>query len=68
MPVMNGLDTAEVLWRLRPDLKILFCTGRQHQYEMGAILAKPNAWLLLKPFDMTALATKVREALSEKAA
>lgn len=68
MPVMNGLDTAEVLWRLRPDLKILFCTGRQHQYEMGSILAKPNAWLLLKPFDMTALATKVREALAEKTA
>ncbi len=68
MPVMNGLDTAEVLWRIRPNLKILFCTGRQHQYEMGEILKKPNASLLLKPFDMAALASKVREALAEKAA
>jgi CheY-like chemotaxis protein len=64
MPVMNGLDTAEVLWRIRPDLKILFCTGRQHQYEMTSILARPNASLLVKPFDMSALANKVRESLS----
>ncbi len=68
MPVMNGLDTAEVLRRIRPELKILFCTGRQHQYDMGAVLAKPNTWLLLKPFDMTLLATKVREVLAEKSA
>jgi CheY-like chemotaxis protein len=63
MPVMNGLDTAEVLWRLRPDLRILFCTGRQHQYEMRPVMSHPNAHLVLKPFDMSALAAKVREAL-----
>jgi nitrogen-specific signal transduction histidine kinase len=63
MPVMNGLDTAEVLWRLRPELRILFCTGRQHQYEMRPVMSHPNAHLVLKPFDMAALATKVREAL-----
>ncbi|MEO7427346.1 MAG: response regulator, partial [Fibrobacteria bacterium] len=66
MPVMNGLDTAEVLWRLRPDLRILFCTGRQHQYDMGPVLTRPNAGLLLKPFDMAALADKVRESLARK--
>jgi PAS domain S-box-containing protein len=66
MPVMNGLDTAEVLWRLRPELKILFCTGRQHQYEMDGVLRHPNASLLLKPFDMSAMANKVREALIKK--
>jgi PAS domain S-box-containing protein len=66
MPVMNGLDTAEVLWRLYPDLKILFCTGRQHQYEMGTVLASPNASLLLKPFDMSALASKIRQSLAGK--
>jgi PAS domain S-box-containing protein len=68
MPVMNGLDTAEVLWRIRPGLRILFCTGRQHQYDMGPVLARPNASLLLKPFDMSALANKVRESLSVKPA
>jgi DNA-binding response OmpR family regulator len=56
-----------VLWRLRPDLKILFCTGRQHQYDMNGVLSKPNARLLVKPFDMTALAEKIRETLSVKA-
>jgi PAS domain S-box-containing protein len=65
MPVMNGLDTAEVLWRLKPDLRILFCTGRQHQYELGQVLRRPNALLLDKPFDTAALAHKVREALEE---
>jgi len=64
--VMNGLDTAEVLWRLKPDIKILFCTGRQHQYELDAILSKRKASLLLKPFDMAGLANKVREALVSK--
>jgi PAS domain S-box-containing protein len=65
MPVMNGLDTAEVLWRIRPGLRILFCTGRQHQYEMGGVMARPEARLVLKPFDMPTLATKVREALKD---
>lgn len=64
MPVMNGLDTANVLWRIRPGLKILFCTGRQHQYDLDPILAKGNAGVLLKPFDLATLAGKVREALS----
>jgi PAS domain S-box-containing protein len=67
MPVMNGLDTAKVLWRLRPDLKILFCTGRQHQYDLGAALAGGHAGALAKPFDMAALAAKVREMLAVKA-
>jgi DNA-binding NarL/FixJ family response regulator len=66
MPVMNGLDTAKVLWRIRPDLKILFCTGRQHQYDLDGVLAKGNAGILIKPFDLSTLAGKVREALSEK--
>lgn len=65
MPVMNGLDTAEVLWRIRPELRILFCTGRQHQYEMTPVMAHPHAHLVLKPFDMGALATKIREALKD---
>jgi CheY-like chemotaxis protein len=64
MPVMNGLDTADVLWRIKPSLRILFCTGRQHQYEMKPVMSHPNAHLVLKPFDMAALAGKVREALS----
>jgi CheY-like chemotaxis protein len=67
MPVMNGLDTAEVLWRLCPGLRILFCTGRQHQYEMRPVMSHPNAHLVLKPFDMSALASKVREALGPPA-
>ena len=66
LPVMNGLDTAEVLWKIKPDLRILFCTGRKHQYEMSRVLSHPNAWLLDKPFDMARLARKVSAALSEK--
>jgi len=66
MPVMNGLDTAEVLWRNRPDLKIVFCTGREHQYELAGMLSRPNAWLMIKPFDMSTLATRIREVLSKK--
>ena len=63
----NDLDGRQLLLRLRPDLRILFCTGRQHQYEMNGVLSKPNARLLVKPFDMAALAEKVRETLSLKA-
>ncbi len=66
MPVMNGLDTADVLWRVKPDLKILFCTGRQHQYDLSSVMSRPNAFLIAKPFDMAALAAKVREALSRE--
>ena len=68
MPVMNGLDTAQVLWKLKPDLKIIFCTGRQHQYELGPTLKKPQASLLLKPFDMGDLANTVRKIITAQPA
>ncbi len=66
MPGINGLDTAKILRKLIPGLRILFCTGRQHQYEMGDWLSQKNVWLLDKPFDLDKLSSAVRGALGKK--
>ncbi len=62
LPGMNGLDTAEVLRKARPDVKIIFCTGRYHQYDMGHLLQLPNTWIIHKPFDLRQMASLVKTA------
>ena len=65
MPVMNGLDTYRIIRRKLPEMRILFCTGRQHQYQIQDVLEEPNAWLISKPFNAEELSRTVKKALSE---
>ncbi len=63
MPVMNGLDAVRILRNNRNKVRVLFCTGRQHQYEMNDALLVPLTWIINKPFDLPALAAHVKNCI-----
>ncbi|KQT57388.1 MULTISPECIES: PAS domain-containing protein [unclassified Aureimonas] len=62
---MNGRQVADAARELRPDLKILFVTG----YTENAVLShghlSPGMQVVTKPFDMTALADRIRAMIGE---
>lgn len=64
MPGMDGQQVAQTLTTLRPALKVLFVSG----YAGSAIrekIAASGAAFLQKPFTRIALATKLRDLLSD---
>jgi DNA-binding NtrC family response regulator len=63
MPEMNGLELAEELLALYPEIKSLYMSGYS-----GAVIARQNALagdlnFIQKPFSVQALAAKIRETL-----
>ncbi|MBF0429718.1 MAG: response regulator [Fibrobacteria bacterium] len=66
MPVMSGLDIARIIRKTEPDMKILFCTGRQHQYQMQEVLSQKNTWLITKPFSREVLGKMVNDTIAQK--
>jgi PAS domain S-box-containing protein len=59
---MNGRQMAEAARQIRPDLKVLFITG----YAEGNVIGgkdslAPGMQVMIKPFAMEALASRVRE-------
>ena len=63
MPEMNGPALAQRLVAARPELRVLFISGYADSaspFDAG----NPNLSFLSKPFHASALAAKVREALS----
>jgi CheY-like chemotaxis protein len=61
MPVMNGVELAREVKRLRPEVPILFATGYADIEEFGADL--DSSMLVRKPFRMVELASHISEAL-----
>ena len=62
MPNMNGLELAEKLRRIKPNISIIFITAF-NQYALDAFAVHPTSYLL-KPFDQARLAKEVEYALS----
>ncbi len=63
LPGMNGRQLAEVAREHRPDLRVLFVTGYAETAAVRADFLGPGMQMIAKPFDMDALATKIREML-----
>jgi NO-binding membrane sensor protein with MHYT domain/nitrogen-specific signal transduction histidine kinase/ActR/RegA family two-component response regulator len=68
LPHMSGKQTAEQLARFRPELRVLYMSGftesaLAHRGDLGT--TTPS--FIEKPFAPVALATKVREALTQPA-
>jgi len=61
MPVMNGVELAREVKRVRPDVPILFATGYADIEEFGTDLQ--SKMLVRKPFRMAELASHIAEAL-----
>jgi DNA-binding NarL/FixJ family response regulator len=63
MPLLNGLDAADQLKELHPDIKVIFLTqNREPRYAVEAFRRKASGYLL-KDSAASELTTAIREAL-----
>lgn len=63
LPGLNGRQLAEIARQHRPDLKILFITGYARNAAVRSGFLDSGMEMLTKPFQIDALATKIREML-----
>jgi YesN/AraC family two-component response regulator len=65
MPQMNGLELAQRLNLLRPDMKVLYISGYTDDEVVRHGILETDKAFLPKPFKADALARKVREVIDE---
>ena len=63
MPEMGGAETFQLIRRIRPDLKVLICSGYSVDSERSDLLREGASGFLEKPFDTADIAEAVREVL-----
>ena len=63
LPGMNGREVAEIGRRTRPHLKVLFMTGYAEEAVDRAQFLAQGMDMIVKPFDLASLATKVRNSI-----
>ena len=66
MPEMNGRGLAERLQALYPNLKVLFMSGYTADAIVHQGVLDQNVHFLQKPFTLTDLAHKVRQAIGKQ--
>ena len=62
MPRMNGRELSETLRSLRPDLKVIYMSGYTDDAVLRYGIHGQRTAFLQKPFGLSALARKVRDA------
>ena len=60
---MNGRQVADAARQLRPELKVLFVTGYAEQSALSRVLLNERMQVIIKPFPVAKLASKVRDML-----
>jgi signal transduction histidine kinase/ActR/RegA family two-component response regulator len=65
MPRMNGVELAEQLRPLRPDMQVLYMSGYTDHASLSSGAIDLERAFLQKPFTLEAVARKVRETLDE---
>ena len=63
MPGLNGRELADAARAIRPELKVVFTSGYTRDPVVTNGLIDPGVVLLAKPFTLSALASKMRDAL-----
>jgi PAS domain S-box-containing protein len=63
LPHLNGRQLAEMAKARRPDLKVLFLTGYAEKAAVRSGFLGPGMDILTKPFELDALANKLRSIL-----
>ena len=64
-PSLDGLELAEDMRLLYPNLKTLFLSGRNDRIELKEEIESGRAWFLGKPFKPSQLTQKIETILSE---
>ena len=62
MPDMNGIELAERIWDLRPDLPVLFFSAYSDEQLLRPVIARGVPYLA-KPFTSIQVTKKIRELL-----
>ena len=60
MPMMNGMQAAEKILRMRPEIKVIIATADQ---SVRRDVISAGLFLLQKPFSISAVAKTIEEAL-----
>ncbi len=68
MPVMGGAEAYPLLKQVRPDVKIVLCTGFEERIVTDPLLERGADAFLLKPFRPTTLAHEIRRVLEQEPA
>lgn len=63
MPEMGGTEAFHLIRQIRPDMKVLLCSGYSADGERSELLQEGLATFLQKPFDTNDLAASVRDIL-----
>jgi CheY-like chemotaxis protein len=63
MPEMGGAETFQLIRRIRPDIRVLLCSGYSDDRVRSELLREGAAGFLEKPFDAADLASSVRDIL-----
>lgn len=66
MPELNGVDLADLLKALRPDVKIIFMSGYPARGQMARVEIPEGAVFIAKPIDHSALIQLIHAKLSGK--
>lgn len=66
MPELDGIELAQRVTRLRPDIRVMFITGFS-AVSLKAGQAMPNAKVLSKPFHLKDLVAEVDRVLHQPA-
>ncbi len=65
MPGMTGIDLADALRRIRPDIPIILCTGFSGTWDREAIRRRGIQDLVLKPLNLIDLAESIQGVLRQ---
>ena len=63
---MNGRQVADAARQIRPGLKVLFITGYAENAAVGNGYLEPGMHVMIKPFAMEALATRIRAIIASR--
>jgi CheY-like chemotaxis protein len=63
MPHMGGGETFDLLKQIKPDIKVLLCSGYSSDSEAANILSRGCNGFIQKPFDIIELSHTVREII-----
>ena len=65
MPHMDGRETYRELRKIRPDIKVILCSGYNEQDATSRFSGKGLAGFIQKPFRIQTLIQKIRQAMEK---